>query len=742
MATPALTRHIPFRRWFVLCLVAVCVAGTVSLAVLRMHSPRYGLPYRDSFGGGSMDEWTAYGGTWEIVNGSMRNNSDERGSKLITGSSYWQNYSVEADVQLLRTGGDTGLIARASDEERGVDAYSGYYAGIRTWGSDRLENSLVIGKAKHGWVEYASRRMPAGVHPLEWYHLRLLAYGCTITATATNPQTGDSLSVSLYDRNCFKAGRIGLRSFASGGIWRNVRVLPVTAQVPNAGPVVMAPPPPFALQYAPGAAEGDVDPGDGEIERSNDSKTSATVSLPVIAPTASSLRLLSRTTGTLATVHGVVVLTSPLVYIQDSTGGVAVQIRDSLPLRTGDEVEVTGEAEPGAYSSSLRNASIRVLWEREPVPPVSVTASQAATGTYDATFIELEGFLRDKIPGPNGTWILDLEYGGQSFRAITNSGGKEQLPRLSANSLLRLRGICVVDPQYTKALVPFVLLLPSTNAVETVAGPPWWSARYLTVFGIAVLLLLLTAHLVYMRVRNWRLRAVIEERGRLAHELHDTLAQSFAGIGFQLEAIQNSVPKDAASVHQQLDLALSLVRHSHDEARHSIASLRPETLENFELVQALESRANHMVQGGATKITVSSSGTSSPIPLQIKDTLFRIGQEAIANAIRHAKPTTVHVEVNYEADTIHLTVQDDGVGFCPGARHSGFGLIGMQRRADSISAVLKIDSTLSRGTRVYVTAQLPPRITAWNWPRHLYRRVVEGRHHGAFRGSENPYSCR
>jgi hypothetical protein len=88
------------------------------------------------------DDWQAYGGTWQLVNGVMRNNSDERGAKLINGSVYWADYMVQGDVLLLGQYGDSGLIIRASDEEEGVDAYHGYMAGLRD-----LDNTLILGRA-------------------------------------------------------------------------------------------------------------------------------------------------------------------------------------------------------------------------------------------------------------------------------------------------------------------------------------------------------------------------------------------------------------------------------------------------------------------------------------------------------------------------------------------------------------------------------------------------------------------
>jgi hypothetical protein len=115
------------------------------------------------------EDWQAFGGTWQYADGVMSNISDERGAKLMTGREYWANYSVEADVLLLGQYGDAGLIIRASDEEKGVDAYHGYMAGLRD-----LDNTLMMGRADYGWREYAAKSVSPRVSAQQWYHLRNL----------------------------------------------------------------------------------------------------------------------------------------------------------------------------------------------------------------------------------------------------------------------------------------------------------------------------------------------------------------------------------------------------------------------------------------------------------------------------------------------------------------------------------------------------------------------------------------
>lgn len=696
--------------------VAACVLLALAAAGLfaYLRSPERGLPYHDAFAQGDANEWQAFGGTWEVANGSMRNDSDERGAKLITGSGHWRDYLIEADIMLLSAGGDAGLIIRSSDEEEGVDAYSGYYAGLRS-----LDNSLVLGRAGHGWMEAAVKLAPqhGQVKALRWYHLKLLAYGCQIVASATISPEAQPTSATVMDPHCIPSGRAGLRSYVSGGVWRNVAIRAATQK---------------DLLAMTGRSESS---GNTAGQKASDEK-SGTLGFNAPVPHGStytfhsssntqpisSLRLASFGGPATATIRGSVILTAPMLFVQDSTGGISVPEPISPSLKVGDQVEVTGQIHTTDFTTSLEHATVHALWEGTPMPAVTVSASQAATGAFDATFIEVEGRLRKKEQGPNNTLVFDFDAGPQSFRAIMNRGRGDYLfAKLKPNSLLRLRGVCAVNSVYTHNLTPFVLLLRSPEDVDVLAKPPWFSAGHLIAIGFGLLTLALVANYFYTRVEHWRLRAVLEERERLAHEMHDTLAQSFAGIGFQLEAIRNGIPEGFPVTHQQLDLATDLVRHSHEEARRSIAILRPESLESGDLLKALELCAKRMVEGGSVKISTASYGEARGLPLRITDTLYRIGQEAIANAVRHAHPSTIQISLQYTRNLVTMMIVDDGAGFAPNGSLRGFGIRGMRKRAAGISAKFEIAGVPGAGTQVRVDVLLPPRITWLSWPQILWK---------------------
>jgi signal transduction histidine kinase len=144
-----------------------------------------------------------------------------------------------------------------------------------------------------------------------------------------------------------------------------------------------------------------------------------------------------------------------------------------------------------------------------------------------------------------------------------------------------------------------------------------------------------------------------------------------------------------------------------------------------------------MVAGGAIRVTALAAGEAHSIPVRIADTLFRIGQEALANAVRHANPSSLLISLTFGEAALQLSVEDDGKGFVEDAHSAGFGIRGMRKRADTISADLKIRSTLRRGTAVHVLAPMPARLTRKLWPAYIWSFFWEHRFHG-HATSKNP----
>jgi signal transduction histidine kinase len=658
------------------------------------------LPYRDSFSAGKSDEWESYDGTWRVVDGAVRNDSDERGAKFMTGSPNWKDYSTEADLQLLGDQGDAGLIVRSKEEEQGVDSYSGYYIGLRA-----TDGFLIIGRADHGWSEYQDSRMPGGIRAFHWYHLRVVSFGCSLVASVVDPSTGATATVAIKEdqESCASMGRIGLRSLDTGGIWKNVRVVPASfhdlTSLVGGREISPSKLVPLSIKQTLEVRR--------EMLTSQERPAPGQAGLSPVVPLRN-LLLEAPNQNSILSARGVVILTEPVLYIQDSTGGVSIPSANGPLLKVGDEVEVTGMVEPHNFSASMANATVRLLWAGVPDPPLAITVSQAATGVFDARFVELEAYLDGIDEASDKNLILSLHNGDQRFRAILKgSFGNAARPPLAQHSLLRVRGVCSTFSEYTSNRTPFALLLRSMDDIERVAGPPWWSARNLIALVVGTTFAMLLVYSLYIRAEHWRLRAVIEERQRLAHELHDTLAQSFAGIGFQLRAIRRRLPSDLHALHNQLEVASQLVAQGHQEARRSISTLRPNCLESIELLPALIRSAAVMVSGEPATVEGSTKGKYRQIPLKLTDVLFRVGLEAIANAVRHASATHIAVTAEYTINALILTVEDNGVGFVPEEVLDSFGLRGMERRLESVGGTIQINSTVDIGTRIEVAVPLP-----------------------------------
>jgi signal transduction histidine kinase len=679
-------------------LVAACV---VVFKRSRMLDSQPALQFVKTTDSGT---WIPYGGVWRPFSGGIQNDSEERGAKLMSGSESWSDYFVEADVQILGPYGDAGLMLRSGDEEEGVDAYHGYYAVLRN-----MNDSLTLGRADYGLNQFVVRPLEPGMGDQEWFHLKLLASGCDIVAIATSA-AGKQTSAAAHDPRCIRRGRFGLRSFSTSARWKNIRIGPAThadmlkalgqsqlVEIAYKGnSISTAGPPRDTDRY--------LEPIRREAQRLRMEQESQPID---------TLLLRSSNHSEQATVHGVVTLASPDIYIQDATGAIkAPQAHLSGPVKVGDEVEANGEVVTHDLRPILEEANIRVLFSGVPIPALAVTAFELATGNRDGQFVEVEGELQSIQTAPRNEVILHLTDGSQGFYAIADPAELNVPSRLEPRSRLRLRGVVTVDTKYTGSLVSFALLLPSADSVEVIEDPPWWNLRHSILLIFSCLFLLLLAFAVLHRVQQWNLESILDERERLALEMHDTLAQSFAGIGFQLQAIREET-KHVAPAEKQIQIALGMVRTSHEEARRSIAALRPRFLSNDDLVHALRDAATRMVEGDPVTVLTSTAGSMEDVPLRISDALFRIGQEAISNAVRHSCATTISISAGLAGTEIFLTVRDDGRGFDTSDHALGFGIRGMAKRADNIGGILQITSAPGKGTSVTATVQSAIRQSFW-----------------------------
>lgn len=228
-------------------------------------------------------------------------------------------------------------------------------------------------------------------------------------------------------------------------------------------------------------------------------------------------------------------------------------------------------------------------------------------------------------------------------------------------------------------------------------------------YGIIGLLLVALGYAIYrVRVRyvEAEYQAVMAERGRIAREVHDTLAQGYVGISVQLEITARLLQTSKEAALNQLNETKKLVRSSLAEARSSIWNLRAQG-EDAEILPArLAASAKSREQSGGPCIGVQVRGSYRPLNRKVEDEVLRIAQEAINNAVRHAKATHIGVTLTYDRAKLLLEVTDDGSGFEQPAEsfvsQGHFGLQGMRERAAGIKAEIHVQSEPGKGTRVLV----------------------------------------
>jgi signal transduction histidine kinase len=201
-----------------------------------------------------------------------------------------------------------------------------------------------------------------------------------------------------------------------------------------------------------------------------------------------------------------------------------------------------------------------------------------------------------------------------------------------------------------------------------------------------------------------RQAAVLEERNRMARDIHDTLAQGFTGVIVQLEAAEDAIACcRRQEANQHLQRASGLARQSLNEARRSVRALRPQALQRRNFWEALKGTVKNTTAGTALHTKFELRGKLRELPLVWQENLLHIGQEALTNALKYAHPRNFETRLISSSKELRLELRDDGDGFKVKDRHDGFGLAGMHERVEQMGGELKIVSTRAKGTKVIVT---------------------------------------
>ena len=404
------------------------------------------------------------------------------------------------------------------------------------------------------------------------------------------------------------------------------------------------------------------------------------------------------------------------VGIQNHGQGLRVLTQHAAQLNIGDLVDVIGFPAVGSSAPVLEDAVFHRVGSASPPQPIKLDVTipweqfDGALVTADATLLQLD----DEPDGRH----LRLQQGDIIFEAVLEHSGPLTLfPSIPVNSKIRVAGICLVSNGGLWSVPQsFRILLRSTQDVTVLQSPPWWNLRHaLWLVGImsGILLAVLAAMFILSRkvreqmiVIRQKLQhgAVLEERNRIARELHDTLEQELAGITMQLDLAVDCFRQAPRVAFQALDAARSMSRHSMVEARRSVWDLRCDLLEQGDLPYALGQIMRPLVAGNAATIDVNVSGAPVRLAGKIEMNLLRIGQEAVANAVKHGHASHIQIELQYGMENVTLKISDNGCGFVPDQSNAvgHFGMLDMRERAESLDTRLQVQSEPGRGTQITV----------------------------------------
>ena len=255
----------------------------------------------------------------------------------------------------------------------------------------------------------------------------------------------------------------------------------------------------------------------------------------------------------------------------------------------------------------------------------------------------------------------------------------------------------------------------SEASLEITQTPRFYRTLWFVVLCILVIAMLIFG--VY-RFRLWQMKmryeAVLEERGRLAREMHDTVIQGCTSISALLEAMTSVGQPGDSLTNELMEHARTQVGTTIDEARHAVWNLRQQRPSENSIGEALKGLAEQISKEFGIAVTCELTGKPFVLNQFATHELLMMAREAVFNAVLHAKPARIDISVRFAKKDVTLEIRDDGLGFDPSQIRADeehhFGLVGMRERVQSVGGRFHLESAVGRGTRVRI--QIPRRVSA------------------------------
>ena len=391
----------------------------------------------------------------------------------------------------------------------------------------------------------------------------------------------------------------------------------------------------------------------------------------------------------------------------------------------GDTIVAAGFPEVSLFHLNLSHAIWRpshVTLPASPAPPPRTVRAQDLVSTagekkfYSAPFhgqpIVLTGSLLHLPEKDDSSEPLLLDAQGVVVPVYAPAGS---FGRLSPNSKLAVSGICLLDTDNWRPATPsnairgLFLVVQDPKGIRTLARPTWWTpSRLILIFGV------ITGVILVFLVRNRTARMKSElkagERTRIAIELHDSVAQSLAGVALELEAARRVAGSGENALLGHLDRSVRTLKSCRDDLRNCLWDLRNPAIDHGDLALAITHTLKPHIEPDGVIVRSRLSIPRGSLPEDIQHIVLRIIRELTVNAVRHGRASVVLIAGVLDKDGLALSVSDNGCGFdsasAPGVLEGHFGLQGIRERLNRLGGTLVFRAGRKVGTHARINLPL------------------------------------
>jgi signal transduction histidine kinase len=411
---------------------------------------------------------------------------------------------------------------------------------------------------------------------------------------------------------------------------------------------------------------------------------------------------------------------SRLFFLMDKGAGLRFVTDDFPPLKPGDLVEVVGYQDVLSAAAPVLRAAVARKVGEAPVPlPRKISNAELVQPVFDAQWVQVEGTLTE-IKQNDKDYVLEIRTGDRRFwsRLDVNKG---PLPSLRLGSQLELTGTYCAQGEY-KVMGPDVaaldLLLNSPSGIKVLSAPSWWTLeRLLTVMGVLVCLLVATivwvtqlhrkveqrtaelAIQIQERQRVEHLRAMEQERARIAQDLHDELGSDITAVSMLAERARIASGSEE-QLHRYVEQMGGKAREMVAVLDEIVWAMNPRHDSLASLVSYLTRYAESFLSLARVnvRVEVPAKLPEHPVESRLRHQLFMVFKEALANVVHHAAATEVSLNIRLEGGRLRCVIADNGKGLSTGSHDDSMsGLVNMKERMQKLGGRFEIESAPGQG---------------------------------------------